>query len=82
MMRCPTDNRPVRVTVPRALPTDDVLILRDKKGEQSASKKAPAPPPSLGRYRVAGLSLIDANGVVLLRRLSGESEIELPVGGP
>jgi aconitate hydratase len=36
--------RPVRVTVPRALPTDDVLILRDKKGEQSASKRAPTAP--------------------------------------
>lgn len=36
--------RPVRVTVPRALPTDDVLILRDKKGEQTPAKKAPAPP--------------------------------------
>ena len=28
--------RPVRVTVPRALPTDDVLILRDKKGTGEA----------------------------------------------
>jgi len=38
--------RPVRVTVPRALPTDDVLILRDKKGEQNTAKKPlvlPAP---------------------------------------
>ena len=33
--------RPVRVTVPRALPTDDVLVLRDKKGDPSATKKAP-----------------------------------------
>jgi aconitate hydratase len=36
--------RPVRVTIPRALPTDDVLILRDKKGEQAAAQKAPALP--------------------------------------
>lgn len=36
--------RPVRVTIPRALPTDDVLILRDKKGEQAAAKNAPALP--------------------------------------
>ena len=36
--------RPVRVTIPRALPTDDVLVLRDKKGEQAAAKKAPALP--------------------------------------
>ena len=36
--------RPVRVTVPRALPTDDVLILRDKKGEQVSAKKPPVLP--------------------------------------
>jgi aconitate hydratase len=39
--------RPVRVTVPRALPTDDVLVLRDKKGDQTASKKAPSPPQAV-----------------------------------
>jgi len=32
--------RPVRVTVPRALPTDDVLVRRDKKGELSTAKRA------------------------------------------
>lgn len=37
--------RPVRVTVPRALPTDDVLVLRDKKGEGTVSGKAPALQP-------------------------------------
>lgn len=38
--------RPVRVTVPRALPTDDVLVLRDKKGDANAPKKPiPAPVP-------------------------------------
>lgn len=37
--------RPVRVTIPRALPTDDVLVLRDKKGgEATAAKKLPALP--------------------------------------
>jgi aconitate hydratase len=36
--------RPVRVTVPRALPTDDVLILRDKKGVEAPGKKAPLLP--------------------------------------
>jgi aconitate hydratase len=36
--------RPVRVTIPRALPTDDVLILRDKKGDQATAKKAPVLP--------------------------------------
>ncbi|WP_437932234.1 aconitase family protein [Sorangium sp. So ce291] len=39
--------RPVRVTVPRALPTDDVLILRDKKGEQVSTKKPPTAPPAV-----------------------------------
>jgi aconitate hydratase len=34
--------RPVRVTIPRALPTDDVLILRDKKGLESSARKPPA----------------------------------------
>ncbi len=50
--------RPVRVTVPRALPTDDVLILRDKKGEQSASKRAPAPPAPLGWRTAASLEIV------------------------
>ncbi len=51
--------RPVRVTVPRALPTDDVLILRDKKGEQSASKKAPMPPPPVGWRAAATLAIVE-----------------------
>ena len=37
--------RPVRVTVPRVLPTDDVLVLREKKaGTASEARKAPAAP--------------------------------------
>lgn len=32
--------RPQRVTIPRALPTDDVLVVRDRKGTGDASKKA------------------------------------------
>jgi aconitate hydratase len=32
--------RPVRVTIPRALPTDDVLVVRDRKGTGDAGKKA------------------------------------------
>lgn len=38
--------RPVRVTVPRALPTDDVLILRDKKGAGEVAAKKPLTPPA------------------------------------
>jgi aconitate hydratase len=40
--------RPVRVTVPRALPTDDVLILRERRPETTPTKRPPlpvAPPP-------------------------------------
>src|SRR5688572_28800 len=38
--------RPVRVTIPRALPTDDVLVVRDRKGAKGddAAKKAPLAP--------------------------------------
>ncbi len=35
-----TFKRPVRVTIPRALPTDDVLVVRDRKGALDAGKKA------------------------------------------
>lgn len=36
--------RPVRVTVPRALPTDDVLVIRKhKKGKSNAPESTPAP---------------------------------------
>jgi aconitate hydratase len=48
-----TFKRPVRVTIPRALPTDDVLIVRDRKGAAAdAAKKttpvAPQPTPWKG----------------------------------
>ncbi len=41
--------RPVRVTIPRTLPTDDVLVLRERRGESSAVKRATplAPPASI-----------------------------------
>jgi aconitate hydratase len=35
--------RPVRVTVPRALPTDDVLILRERRPDAAATKRPPLP---------------------------------------
>lgn len=35
--------RPVRVTVPRVLPTDDVLVSRERRAESAAAKKAPSP---------------------------------------
>lgn len=57
--------RPVRVTVPRALPTDDVLILRDKKGEQSQAKKAPALPAAIPWKGPLTLDVLE--GVAILR---------------
>jgi aconitate hydratase len=45
--------RPVRVTVPRALPTDDVLILRDKKGTGEAAGKRTASLPSAQPWKGA-----------------------------
>jgi aconitate hydratase len=36
--------RPVRVTVPRALPTDDVLVVRDRRAGEIAAKKVTVPP--------------------------------------
>lgn len=50
--------RPVRVTVPRALPTDDVLVLRDKKGEGTVSGKAPALPALVPWKTATTLDLI------------------------
>jgi aconitate hydratase len=35
--------RPVRVTVPRALPTDDVLVLRDRRAGEVAAKRPSMP---------------------------------------
>ena len=34
--------RPVRVTVPRTLPTDDVLVVRERRGAEAAAKKEDA----------------------------------------
>ncbi|MBK9263441.1 MAG: 3-isopropylmalate dehydratase [Polyangiaceae bacterium] len=50
--------RPVRVTVPRALPTDDVLVLRDKKGEGTVSGKAPALAPIAAWKGAATLDVV------------------------
>ncbi len=59
--------RPVRVTVPRTLPTDDVLVVRGKA--QDAAKKASVPPaPSAGTPWRAALTLdiVDAaNGLAV-----------------
>ena len=51
--------RPVRVTIPRALPTDNVLILRDKKGEPLATKKGPLLPTKLAWKGPLTLDVLD-----------------------
>lgn len=45
--------RPVRVTIPRALPTDDVLVVRDRKGTADAAKKASLAPSSPTPWKAA-----------------------------
>ncbi len=46
--------RPVRITIPRALPTDDVLVVRDRKGAAGdAAKKAPIAAPAPTPYKAA-----------------------------
>jgi aconitate hydratase len=52
--------RPVRVTVPRALPTDDVLVLRDKKGDASGAKKSPSVPAPVPVRETLTLELLEA----------------------
>jgi aconitate hydratase len=50
--------RPVRVTVPRTLPTDDVLIVRKAKGKGKEPDGAKVPPPEAPRaHGFAGTSL-------------------------
>lgn len=53
--------RPVRVTIPRTLPTDDVLVLRDRKGEGAVSKRQqPLGAPSATPWKGAtNVDLID-----------------------
>jgi len=57
--------RPVRVTVPRTLPTDDVLVLREKKSSEANSKKAPAlAPASTGFSKAATLGVLSAEAAL------------------
>jgi aconitate hydratase len=58
--------RPVRVTVPRALPTDDVLVVRERRAADAAAKKdkagqvAAAPSPPVGWKGPQTLDIVDA----------------------
>ncbi len=52
--------RPVRVTIPRALPTDDVLVVRDRKGTGESKKGASlAPAPATPWRGAQTLEVID-----------------------
>jgi aconitate hydratase len=64
--------RPVRVTVPRALPTDDVLVLREKKGESQNGKKAPALPPLVPIKDALTLELHESAFVPAEKKGSGD----------
>ena len=68
--------RPVRVTIPRALPTDDVLVVRDRKGAVVSEKKAAsltAIPPTPWK---APLTLEIVEGPALLVSGKGTSALE------
>jgi aconitate hydratase len=49
--------RPVRITVPRGLPTDDVLIVRERRAEGPAPKRPAAPASAPAPAWGAGLDL-------------------------
>lgn len=77
--------RPVRVTVPRALPTDDVLVLRDKekgdkKGDGAAARRAPTAPEIFRWKDAATFELVD--GVPLTSVAGSGGASRAPVGRP
>jgi aconitate hydratase len=52
--------RPVRVTVPRVLPTDDVLVVREKKGEGTDAKRAaPIAPAAAPAWKNGALEVVE-----------------------
>lgn len=59
--------RPVRVTIPRALPTDDVLVVRDRKGAaKDDTKKAVIGAASVTPFKGQTLDVLDGNAVPAL----------------
>lgn len=66
--------RPVRVTIPRALPTDDVLVVRDRKGAAAdASKKAAISPAQPTPWK-GGQTLDVVEGTAHLTNGKGAAE--------
>jgi aconitate hydratase len=59
--------RPVRVTVPRVLPTDDVLIVRERRAAESGTaKKAMAAAPAIAPWKgQETLELVEGNELAL-----------------
>jgi aconitate hydratase len=56
--------RPVRVTVPRSLPTDDVLIVRERRSPDASGKKLSLPPaePPLAWMNAETLEIVEGAG--------------------
>jgi len=63
--------RPVRVTVPRALPTDDVLILRERRPDAALAKRALLPASTRTTSWAAGVDLELVEGVLSASNASG-----------
>ncbi|HEX3769354.1 MAG TPA: aconitase family protein [Polyangiaceae bacterium] len=79
-----TFKRPVRVTVPRALPTDDVLIARKaprSEGHARGAKKeeaaVPVPPPSAPAWTAAQtLTLVEGVTLALPESTADDSKVD------
>lgn len=67
--------RPVRVTVPRALPTDDVLIVRERRsGDPDANKsQPPAVTAAVPWKAMQTLELVDGAAFALSNHASGNA---------
>ena len=75
--------RPVRVTVPRTLPTDDVLVVRERRSGSDASKGAkPAAPalPSTAQWKGAeSLECVELAGLAASTKRDGVRDGSLAV---
>jgi aconitate hydratase len=69
--------RPVRVTVPRVLPTDDVLVLRDKKGEAAGTKKSPVTLPLAPHKDALNLDVSEGLASLAGKKAAGDGFVVL-----